>query len=367
MNILPKDLAKTLMKIAYVAIILAVIYFVLPQVIVFAMPFIVAYVISRLIIPVTGYLEGKLRFPRRLAIILVMLIAVGILGLLVFTLFYQAVYELQHFAYIIPAILEGNFTLPKWMSDLANNLKNFYIALPESMQEFVVMVTNNLRENIYSIIEPATGAVINAATRVAKALPNIFIFAIIMIMSAYFMCNDRENIRAFWKKVIPKPVLRRAVYIKNDLLRACGGYMKAQGILMCLTFVVMLIGLTILGVESSALIAFIIALIDVIPVLGTGTVLIPWAVVSLLSGEYFFAIGLVVIYAISFLIRRFSEPKIISQQIGLHPLLTLVSIYVGLKAIGVFGMILGPIVAIIIINFFKSEQRYREEFESEDS
>jgi len=363
MNILPKDPSKSLIKIVYVAVVLALIYFVLPKAVTLAMPFIAAYIISRLILPVAGYLESKLKFPRRLAIILVMLVAVGLLGFLVFTLFYQAVYELQHFAYIIPALLEGQYTLPEWVNTLVNNLKNFYIALPVSMQEFIVMISDNLRGNIYNILEPATQSVISAAAKVGKALPNIFVFAIVMLLSTYFMCDDRERIRSYFKSAVPKSVLRRAVYIKNELLKACGGYLKAQGILMCITFVVMLIGLTVIGVESSALIAFIIAVIDVIPVLGTGTVLIPWAVVSLITGKYFFAIGLVIIYAIAFLIRHLSEPKILSQQIGLHPLVTLLTVYIGLRTIGVFGMILGPIVAIIIINFFKAEQKYKEEFQ----
>ncbi|MBQ6998424.1 MAG: sporulation integral membrane protein YtvI [Clostridia bacterium] len=363
MNILPKDPSKTLIKITYVAVVLALIYFVLPRAVALAMPFIVAYVISRLIIPIAGYLESRLKFPRRLAIILVMLIAVGLLALLIFTLFYQTVYELQHFAYIIPALLEGEYTLPEWVNTLINNLKNFYITMPASMQEFIVMVTNNLRGNIYNILEPATQAVISAAARVGKALPNIFIFAIVMLLSTYFMCDDRDRIRSFLKGIVPKSTLRRAVYIKNDLIKACGGYLKAQGILMCITFIVMLIGLTIIGVESAALVAFVIAVIDVIPVLGTGTVLIPWAVISLITGKYFFAIGLIIIYAIAFLIRHLSEPKIVSQQIGLHPLITLFAVYIGLKTIGVFGMVLGPIVAIIIINFFKAEQKYKEEFE----
>ncbi len=363
MNIFPKDPAKILIKMAYVAMIVAIVYLVLPKALSFGAPFIAAYIISRLIIPTAGYMENRLRFPHKLSIILVMLIAVGVIGGLLFTIFYQAVYELQHFAYIIPDILEGNFVLPQWLDNILVNMNNFYFAMPESMQEFIQMVWSNMRGNLYSIIEPATSAVINAATRVAKSLPNIFIFAVIMIMATYFMCTDRENIRRFWRKILPKPVLKRAVYIKNDLIRACGGYIKAQGILMCITFVVMLIGLSVIGVESSALIGFIIAFVDAIPVLGTGTILIPWAVISLIGGKYFFALGLVIIYAISFLIRRFSEPKIISEQIGLHPLLTLVSIYVGLKAVGISGMIFGPIVAIIVVNYFKSEQHYREEIE----
>lgn len=357
MEILPKDPGKVLIKIAYLAVMFAAVYFVLPMIITYAMPFVVAYIISKLILPGADFLEKKLRFPRRLSIVVVMLLFIGVLVWLLFMLFYQAAYELQRFASVVPSILYGNFSLPSWVE----RINRFYTTLPESLQEFVVMITDNLRGNISTILEPATQAVINAATRLASALPNAIIFIIIMILSTYFICSDKERIRGFFKQVIPTRILRRATYVKNDLLKACGGYLKAQLILMCVTFIVLLIGLAVMGVKSAILVAFIIAVVDVIPILGTGTVLLPWAVISLVSGRYFFAFGLLVIYAISFLIRRLFEPKIVSQQIGLHPLVTLISIYVGLKAIGVFGMILGPIVTIIIINFFKSEKRYEEE------
>lgn len=357
MNFFPKEPEKVLIKIAYVAAIVGIIYFVLPKALTFASPFIFAYIISKLILPISEFLSDRFRFPKRLSIIVVMLLLIGILGFLAFTLFYQAAYELQNFAYIVPSLLDGDVPLPEWFS----NIENFYIALPDAMQEFITMVTENLRENIYSILQPATKAVINAATKAAKALPNVIIFTVIMLLATYFICSDRENIRAFFKKTLPERTMRRITYVKNDLIKACGGYMKAQGILMCVTFFVLLIGLTILGVEASTLIAFIIAVVDVIPVLGTGTVILPWAAISLISGKYFFAVGLGIIYVVSFLIRRFAEPKIVSQQLGLHPLITLLAVYVGLRSAGVVGMILGPVIAIIIINFFNADERYREE------
>lgn len=359
MDIFSKDPGKLLLKLVCIIIIAATAYFLVPRLIGYTLPFIVAYLISRLIAPVSDFLEKKAKFPRKLAIVLVMLVFIGLLGLLLFTIFYQGVYELQRFSYVIPAIIEGDFQLPQWITKLTD----FYYALPESLREFVVMITDNFRNNVYTILEPATQAVINAATNVAKALPNIFIFTVVLILSTYFICNDREKMRAFFDGIIPKSVMERAVYVKNDLIRAFGGYMRAQMILMCFTFVVLLIGFTILGVDTAVFIAFVVAIIDLIPVLGTGTVLIPWAAISLFSGRYFFAIGLLIIYAAAFLIRHLSEPKIVSSQIGLNPLITLISVYVGLKLIGVFGMILGPIVAIIIINFVKAEKRYREESE----
>lgn len=360
MEFFPKDTGKALIKMAYAASIVGILYFVLPKALTFASPFITAYIISKLILPISEFLSSRLKLPKRFSIIAVMVVLIGILGFLAFTLFYQAAYELQKLAYIVPSLLDGEVALPQWH----DNIKSFYSALPPSMQEFITMVTDNLRENVYTILEPATKAVINAATNSARALPNVIIFTIIMLLATYFICSDRDNIREFFRKSLPERTLRRATYVKNDLIKACGGYLKAQGILMCVTFFVLLIGLTFLRVEASTLIAFIIAVVDVIPVLGTGTVLLPWAAVSLITGKYFFALGLGIIYVVSFLIRRFAEPKIVSSQLGLHPLVTLIAVYIGLRTAGVLGMVLGPVIAIIIINFFNADERYREELEN---
>lgn len=357
MNGFFKDPAKLLMQTLIVVIALVAAYFVLPYLFACAMPFIVAYAISKLIVPMADFLTNKFKFPSRLAVVVVMLVLIGVLGLMVFTIFYQGVYELQRFSYVIPAIIEGNFELPGWI----NKITDFYHTLPQSMREFIIMISNNFRANLYSIVEPATQAVINAATRVAKALPNIFIFTVILILATYFMCKDTRKIRGFIKELVPQSVLSRIVFVKNDLVRACGGYLKAQLILMGVTFVILLAGFAVLGVDTAAFVAFVVSIIDLIPVLGTGTVLIPWAIISLFSGKFFFAAGLVIIYVIAFLIRRLSEPKIVSTQIGLSPLLTLISVYAGYKLIGLSGMILGPILAIIIINFIRSERNFKEQ------
>lgn len=360
MNILPKNPGKTLMEIAYIVIVFLAIYFVLPKVFMYALPFIFGYIISKIINPISDFMQEKLKLPKRLSIITVLLLIVGIMCYLIFVLFYEAVYEIQKLAYIVPAVLEGDIDLPSWME----HIKVFFFSLPESVQEFFIMVANSLKSNISSIVRPATQAVISAATKVAGVMPNIIVFVVVMILSAYFICSDRYAIREFLKNTVPKNLVRRILYVKAELVRACGGYLKAQGILMFVTFIVMLVGLSVLGVEATVLISAIVAVVDAVPILGTGTILGPWAIVSLISGKYFLALGLIIIYAISFLVRRVAEPKIVSEQIGLHPLITLIAIYVGLRAMGVFGMILGPIFAIIVINFIKAEQKYKQEIEN---
>ena len=359
MNILPKNTEKTVVGMIYIALVFAAVYFVLPKIIVYIMPFIVGYILTKMMIPISDFLHEKCKLPKKFAIIIVMLLLVGIIFSIVFMLVYEAAYEIQKISRVIPKLLYGEIDLPQW----AEHVKNFYLTLPMPVQEFCTMVVNNVKDNISEIVRPATQAVISVATNVATVLPNIIVFTVVAILSAYFICSDRENIRNFAKNSLPKSITRRAIYIKHELFRACGGYLKAQGILMCVTFFVVLLSLAVLKVDAAVLLAFIIALVDAVPILGTGTILVPWAVVCLVSGKYFLAIGLLIVYAITFLIRRFAEPKIVSSQIGLHPLVTLASIYIGLKAVGVFGMILGPIVAMIIINFFKAEEKYKQEIE----
>ena len=359
MNILPKNPEKSVLGMIYIALVFLAVYFVLPKIIVYIMPFIVGYILTKMMIPISDFLHEKCKLPKKFAIIIVILLLVGVIASIIFVLIYEAAYEIQKISHVIPKLLYGEVELPQW----AQHIKNFYFTLPKPVQEFGVMVVNNVKDNISEIVRPATQAVISVATNVATTLPSIIVFTVVTILSAYFICSDRESIREFSKNSLPKSITRRAIYIKHELFKACGGYLKAQGILMCVTFFVVLLSLAVLKVDAAVLLAFIISLVDAVPILGTGTVLVPWAVACLVSGKYFLAVGLFVIYAITFLIRRIAEPKIVSSQIGLHPLVTLASIYIGLKAVGVFGMILGPIVAIIVINFFKAEQKYKQEME----
>lgn len=360
-RLLPKKPVKTLVILIYIALILLALYLVLPRAIGFLLPFLVGYAISWLIGPVVRFLEKKLHFPRRLAVVLTMLIAIGIIGLFLFTIIYQAVYELQSLAYKVPDLLEGNFTLPGWMQ----NLSNFYFDLPDNMQGFIDLIVQSIKDNISQIIQPATQAMIAAAGSIAGALPTIFVFTIITMLATFFISQDRERISAVAVRYIPEPVRKRVLFVKNSLFRACGGYFKAQLILMSITFCILFVGFLILRRDAAILLALLIAIVDAIPVLGTGTVLIPWAVISLLQGEYMLAVGLVILYLCALLTRQMLEPRIVSGQIGLHPLITLFSMYVGLQIMGVFGMIVGPIVAIIVLNLIRANEEFQETLPSE--
>lgn len=359
MELFPKDPGKVLIKVAYISMIFAAVFFLLPIVFSYALPFVFAYIIAKIISPIADFMHKHLKFPKKMSIIIALLLLLTVVGWLIYTLVYQAIYEVQRLAFALPTMFENNNTFSEW----GVKFQSFCDSLPPFFQGFISNSTENISGNLSSYLEPATTALMSFATKFAASIPGGIIAVVITLLSSYFICSEKDKIRKFFEERIPEKYLVRARFLKSDLYKACGGYIKAQLILMCITFVVLLGGFIILGVNSSVLVAFVVAVVDAIPVLGTGTILIPWALVSLFMGKYFLALGLTIVYLLTFFIRRFTEPKIISHQIGLNPLLTLIAVYVGYRAIGVFGMILGPILTIIIINFFQSEQRYDEQFE----
>ena len=138
--------------------------------------------------------------------------------------------------------------------------------------------------------------------------------------------------------------------VKRAAVAAFGGYVKAQLILSVAIFFILLAGFVVIRQPYSVLLAFLLAVLDFIPIVGSGTVMVPWAVADLFLGEYRHAVELMVIWGIIALFRRGAEPKVVGDQTGLSPILSLISIYVGMKIAGVAGMILGPVLCMVIIN-----------------
>ena len=348
---------KSIVTFVCASIAVLILLFILPKAIEILLPFIFAAIISVIISPLVNLLEKRLRFPRALATILTMIIALALLGLLIFTVAYQGVYYLQELADKLPSMLYSDFDFPDWIE----NINNMYFNLPIEVKDFIAEVEINIKENLIQILQPATKATITFAKNIAVKLPSIFIFTVILLLSVFFISYDKNKISYHIRKSMPEKIKMHWYALIKSLKLACGGYIRAQLIIMTIVFTILLLGFTILDVKTAVLFAFIIAVIDVIPILGTGTVLWPWAIISLLQTNYKLAVGLIIIYLVVLLTRQFIEPKIVGSQIGLHPLATLLTMYTGYKLIGVFGMILGPIIAILVISLVKASKQIKEE------
>ena len=362
MKLLPKDPVKTLIVIAYIIVAFLFVVFVLPHLVSYLLPFIVAALISAIITPAVNFMTDKMHINRRISTLVSIIAVLGIIGFVLFNIGNQIVNFVQGFVLKIPEMLSAKREIPGWVV----SLKEYLVKFPEPMQNIINDIRLNLSSNISEILSPATSATLAFAGSTASKIPSMFVFTVVTILATYFMSYDKKRLKEFFKNHIDEKKINTIIIIKERLFQACCAYIRAQLIMLCIMFVILVMGYYILGVKSFIFMAAITAVIDAIPILGTGTILLPWAVISLIMGNYSFAVGLVIMYSIALLTRQFFEPKIVSTQMGLHPLITLISMYAGFMAVGILGMILGPIIAIVAIKAMEIYKESNKEAEQHD-
>lgn len=184
-------------------------------------------------------------------------------------------------------------------------------------------------------------------------MPNIFIGVIMSLLFAYFYLSDRDYVGNLISGVLPKAMIERFEMIKRSFSKAVSGYFKAQFKIEFWMYFLLAIGFSILGIDYAFIIAIGVAILDLLPFFGTGTVLLPWATVEFFSGDYTMVIGLLIIWGVGQLARQIIQPKIVGDSVGLAPIPTLLLLYVGYKSAGVMGMIIAVPVGIIVLNMYE--------------
>lgn len=181
-----------------------------------------------------------------------------------------------------------------------------------------------------------------------SSLPTFIITAVVTVMALFYFAKDYDRIGEYVIKTLPKKISSKIPTIKKDVVSVISKYIKSHLILLVLTFVELFCGFLFLGIENPFALAVITALVDILPVLGTGCVLVPWSIILFIGGNSKLGIGIIVLYLVVYLLRQIEEPRIISSQMNVHPLVTLLAMYAGLKISGVFGMIFAPFAAFVI-------------------
>lgn len=224
---------------------------------------------------------------------------------------------------------------------------------PEHQKEIV----ESIRNNIGSLTEIGTDLITSVIAGIGSFLGNLPFFITVLLFSllaAFFISLDWPRLRQGLIKILPSYISQTGKVIFKDLRRSLVGFARAQLTLVVVTGIIVLMGLWILGIEYAFTIAIITCVIDLLPYLGVGSLLIPWGVYLLLVGNYPLGIGILVVYGVVTVVRQLLEPKLVSANIGLNPLLTLVALFVGLQLLGISGLILGPIFGVMIVTFYRS-------------
>ena len=352
-----KDKTQRVLKLlGLVLLITAAIFLFSYQTHKYVAPFLLAFLIMISIERLVSFLQRRLKLPRSIAVAISLLFFVAAVGGILVFIFYKLINELWRLALEISRM---DFTpIIEYFESLFKRGQDLFFSLPEGL---AATIEQTLEMNIPKLTQFASelssrlmGLVMGMIDFV-KFLPDVLVFIIVMIVSAYFMSRDRRLISDFLSQRIPPKWFNRIRSLRDDMIGAFVGFIKAQIFLMAVTFLELLIGYHILGVEYAFFFALITAIIDILPVLGTGTVLIPTAIVHMVTGNIPRGLGFLCLYFIIFVIRQILEPRVVGQSIGLHPLVTLMSMYIGLRILGVAGMFLGPIIVILIKAFNKAD------------
>lgn len=317
----------------------------------YLMPFVIGFVISFLLKPFIQRLTDKFGDKKWISL-LVILAFYLIFAFLMFWLFVGVFTAVQNFAKTLPSFYQST------LYPALEQIIAYFGKLIEDLNPDVLAIVDEMAGSIFSslesIVKNLSGGALNWLTKIIASVPSILIAILIAVISSFFFTLDYQTIVRNTMGLIPKKQRDLILDIKNGLVSTLGKYLRAYAVLMSLTFVELSIGFLILGVSNPIGLAAIIAAVDILPVLGTGGVVIPWMIVEALTGDLSLAFGLLVLYLIITVIRNILEPKVVGDQIGLHPLVTLMSIFVGVKLFGFWGL-LGLPIAITIVKSLHDE------------
>ena len=316
----------------------------------FFMPFVIGWLIALVANPLVRLLERKVNLVRKHSSVLIVVVVLGgIIGGLYF-LVGRVIIELRSLVSDMPAIYEA---VRLEILEALEALNRLMTRMPPGVQEWFNRTNENLGGIASGLMQRIAFPTVTVAVNVARRIPALLVNSIVVILSSYFFIVEQDKILRFVRRLIPETVNPYMSLFRNDLRNLIGGYFLAQFRIMFVVAVILAVGFLILGVKYGILLAILIAILDFLPLFGTGTALFPWAVVKLLSGEAAFAAGLILLYALTQVVRQIIQPKIVGDSMGIPPLMTLFFLYVGFKVRGLSGMILAVPVGLVGVKLFE--------------
>ena len=331
-------ISKALTALAVLAGGWAVLRFVLP----WTAPMLLAFAAAVAIEPAVGWLCRR-RFPRSAAAGLCLLGFLGLLGAGLWFLLSRLMSELGHLSERLPELIEGlSALISRWQGRLGGVLES----LPDGVAEVLDSALGGVADYLATLPGKLSAKAVEILSALLADLPTWLLFAVTWLMGLYFISAAYPKLRDGLRRQIPPRAFEKARRVKRDLQQSLGKYIKAQLIMSAITFGEMLVVFMLLGIDYALVLAIAVAIIDALPVFGAGTVLLPWAAFELLAGDPSRGLGLAIGYAASTILRSCIQAKLLGDQLGLHPVATLLAIYAGWKAMGIWGMIVFPIAAI---------------------
>ena len=333
-----------MINLVFFITVLLLIYFIIKYALVWFLPFVIGFGIAFILKPLIRKISNKYSLNSKLVAGVLVTLFYLTVGVLLTTAIIKISVELKELFMSLPSLYinkmePGIYGLIDKIEKSANNLD-------PALVEGITDIAMSFAKSIVSMLTNMSAGF----AKVVSSVPSIFIIFIFSIISSYFIAMDYNLIATFITRQFPKKVSSTIFEVKKQVVDTIFKLVKSYTILISMTFIELSIGFIILKINNPLQLAFLIAIVDILPILGTGGILVPWSIIALIKGDFYLGVGLAILYIVTLVVRNIVEPKLVGKQIGLHPLIMLICMYVGIKLFGFLGIFILPLLLIILMN-----------------
>lgn len=341
-------------KTAFVALSVVGLWLFLRYLLPVLVPFLLAALLAMAAEPLVSVLHKRLKFPRTAAAAAGVTVALLIAVLLLVSLFALLIRQLGSLADVLPDLeqtaMNGLSALEHWALGLAQKA-------PDGVRAVVLHSVSNMFSNGSALLDRVMERLLALASVVLKGLPDSALGLGTWVLASFMISARLPKIKNWLSSIVPESWQQTYVPQLRALKTSFGGWLMAQGKLVGVTFLVLTAGFFLLRIDHPVLWAAVTCIVDILPILGTGTVLIPWGIVCFLQGDTLRAVGLLGIYGVVALLRSVLEPRLVGKQLGLDPLTTLLAIYAGYRFWGLLGMVFAPVLAALVVQILSAPEK----------
>ncbi|MBU5478660.1 sporulation integral membrane protein YtvI [Eubacterium sp. MSJ-13] len=324
--------------------------FVVPPLFKLFLPLIIAWLIALLANPLVRFLENRIKIMRKHGTVIVIVFVLAIICAAIYGIICFTAVQVSSLIAELPDLYQSVISN---LQEAMSNLHDRFNIIPADIQSMFGKRNMQLNEYILTALKSLKTSPVSTVGNVASSLIDFFVLLILTLMMTYFFVADHDKIKEAVAKHMPGSVKRGWNMVKDIIVKAIGGYLKACFQIMIVIFVILFVIFLLMGQKYAALIAFITAFLDFLPFVGTGTILTPWAIYCVITGEYTSAVILVAAYFITLFVHRILEPKLIGDSVGMSPFLTLISMFIFYRLIGMLGLIIGIPVGMVLQAFYE--------------
>lgn len=337
-----------IINIIYWALILALVYVAFKYVIRLAMPFVLAVIISAALRPAAVFIARRTGMSVKVSAVLSAMVFFAALGTLIVLLSAKAVTQVASVMSELPRIYTES--IEPGLTALALNLQSFAARFDGAVVSLLESVVPQMLSTLGGAVTNFSVSVVTAVSGFAAKLPSKLLSAVICVIATIFILVDYKRISDFALLQLPERPKRLAVAIKRNFFDVVKRYGKSYALILLITFAEIAVGLLLMGQKNAMLIAAVIAVFDIFPIVGAGLILLPWAVIRVIQGNVAGGACLGLLYLVVTIIRQIIEPKIVGRHVGLHPLVTLMSMFIGVSLFGGIGLLGLPLTIAVIKN-----------------